>query len=160
MREQIASLDLEGSVRLTGEALKQERIPEFMADADVFCLPCVWARDDDVDGLPQLLMEAMACGLAAVSTRLVGIPDLVIDRKTGLLAEPGDVEGLAAALAELAGDPGLVRRLAIAGRQQVLDSFDLDRCLEPLFAIHRGRSNEARAEPPAAALVASGGEPR
>lgn len=160
LRQQIASLGLESMVQLTGEALKQERIPEFMAEADVFCLPCVWARDDDVDGLPQLLMEAMACGLAAVSTRLVGIPDLVIDRHTGLLVEPGHVEQLAGALAELAGDPGLVRRLALAGRERVLESFDLDHCLEPLFAVHHGRAAPFSAASPAASLVASGAESR
>jgi colanic acid/amylovoran biosynthesis glycosyltransferase len=83
-------------------------------------------------------MEAMACGLPAVSTRLVGIPDLIENDVTGLLVEAGDVEALADALERLAGDRKLRTRLAEAGRSRVIETFDLDRCLEPLFQIFRG----------------------
>ena len=138
LRAQVAELGLDDRVELTGELLPQERIPEFMAAGHVYCLPCVWAPDGDVDGLPQMLMEAMACGLPAVSTRLVGIPDLIEHEHTGLLVEPGDVDALADALERLAGDRELRHRLAIAGRERVIETFDLDRCLEPLFRIFRG----------------------
>ncbi len=119
-------------VELTGGALKQEHIPEFMHGGDVYCLPCVWASDNDVDGLPQMLMEAMACGLPVVSTDLVGIPDLVIDGKTGLLVKPNDAVDLADQLQRLLEDPQLASRLATAGRQHVLDQFELVPALEPL----------------------------
>ncbi len=138
LRAQVTKLGLEDRVELTGELLPQERIPEFMAAGHVYCLPCVWAPDGDVDGLPQMLMEAMACGLPAVSTRLVGIPDLIENDVTGLLVEAGDVEALADALERLAGDRKLRTRLAEAGRSRVIETFDLDRCLEPLFQIFRG----------------------
>jgi len=117
-----------------------------MSAGHIYCLPCVWAPDGDVDGLPQMLMEAMACGLPAVSTNLVGIPDLVEHEHTGLLVEAGDVDALADALERLAGDRDLRHRLAIAGRERVIDTFDLDRCLEPLFRIFRG---DAAPYPPA-----------
>jgi glycosyltransferase involved in cell wall biosynthesis len=65
-----------------------------MHGGDVYVLPCVWAADNDVDGLPQMLMEAMACGLPAVSTRLVGIPDLIRDGETGVLVEAERHRGL------------------------------------------------------------------
>lgn len=149
LRTQVERLGLASVVSLTGEALKQELIPEFMHGGDVYCLPCTWAADGDVDGLPQMLMEAMACGLPAVSTNLVGIPDLIKDGETGLLVEPGDVEALAGALARLAEDPALRRRLAVAGRARVVEVFDLDRCLEPLFEIFRGPRGGARAAAPA-----------
>jgi glycosyltransferase involved in cell wall biosynthesis len=80
----------------------------------------------------MMLMEAMACGLPAVSTRLVGIPDLVRDGETGLLVEPNDAEALAGALMRLAKDEDLARRFAEAGRRHLENRFDLRTCLAPL----------------------------
>jgi glycosyltransferase involved in cell wall biosynthesis len=139
LRAQVRDAGLDDRVSLTGEALKQEAIPDFMEGGDVYCLPCVWASDNDVDGLPQMLMEAMACGLPAVSTDLVGIPDLVIDGKTGLLVPPEDATALADALQRLAGDPALAEKLAVAGRAHVIADFDLGTCLEPLLDQYRKR---------------------
>lgn len=137
LRKQISEAGLEDAIALTGEALKQEDIPTFMYSGDVYTLPCVWAADNDVDGLPQMLMEAMACGLPAVSTRLVGIPDLVIDGETGLLVEPNDPQALADALLCLAQDDALAMALAEAGHTHVTRTFDLDTCLEPLLDRYR-----------------------
>jgi glycosyltransferase involved in cell wall biosynthesis len=108
-----------------------------MHGGDVYCLPCVWASDDDVDGLPQMLMEAMACGLPAISTRLVGIPDLILHEETGLLVEPKQAEPLADALVRLRDDPALAARLSTRGRERVLAVFDLSNCLEPLIDLFR-----------------------
>ena len=124
---------------MTGEALKQEDIPSFMATGDVYALPCVWASDNDVDGLPQMLMEAIGCGLPAISTRLVGIPDLVKDEETGILVAPNDPEALANALQRLESDPDLADRLAEDGYRHLVDTFDLDRCLEPLLDKFRAK---------------------
>ena len=133
LRSQVEELDLRDRITITGEALKQERIPEFMHSGDVYVLPCVWASDNDVDGLPQMLMEAMACGLPAISTRLVGIPDLIIHERTGLLVEPNDAVALAEAISRLGEDHDLASSLARAGREHVLESFDISNCLEPLI---------------------------
>ncbi|MEL6886421.1 MAG: glycosyltransferase [Pseudomonadota bacterium] len=133
LRAQIAALGLADCVTLTGEALQQEDIPAFMATGDIYTLPCIWAADNDVDGLPQMLMEAMACGLPAVSTRLVGIPDLIRDNDTGLLVEPEDVAALAEALMRLAEDENLAKKLAKAGRRHLEDRFDLQNSLDPLI---------------------------
>ena len=125
-----------------------------MDGGDVYCLPCVWAADGDVDGLPQMLMEAMACGLPAVSTRLVGIPDLVVDGKTGLLVEPGDVQALADALERLAGDAELRARMSHAARVMVEDRFNLATCLGPILELFGGeRSSESSSGPRAVAVA-------
>jgi glycosyltransferase involved in cell wall biosynthesis len=71
----------------------------------------------------------------------VGIPDLVADGETGLLVPPEDAAALADALARLAGDESLAQQLAAAGRQHVLDRFDLSSCLDPLLAQFRAREN-------------------
>lgn len=134
LRAQITAAGLDDKITLTGEALKQEDIPSFMYSGDVYCLPCVWASDNDVDGLPQMLMEAMACGLPAVSTRLVGIPDLVVHEETGLLVEPNDAAALADALMRLGDDEALAQRLAESGHQHVTKIFDIDVCLDPLLS--------------------------
>lgn len=139
LRAQVTALDLDGHVTLTGEAIKQEDIPDFMYSGDIYTLHCVWAADNDVDGLPQMLMEAMACGLPAVSTRLVGIPDLIRDGETGLLVEPGDIAAFADALQRLAEDNALAETLAEAGYRHLVDRFDLQTCLEPLLNQYRLR---------------------
>lgn len=137
LRALVSASKLDDVITLTGTALKQEEIPGFMASGDVYTLPCVWAADNDVDGLPQMLMEAMACGLPAVSTDLVGIPDLIHDRETGLLVQPNDAEGLANALMRLADDDLMAERLAEAGREHLVEIFDINRCLEPLLTRYR-----------------------
>ncbi len=144
LRARIAAAGLEDQVAMTGEALKQEEIPTFMYAGDVFCLPCVWASDNDVDGLPQLTMEAMACGLPAVTTDLVGNPDLVQHDHTGLLVPPGDPEALAEALMRLGDDEALAQRLAENGHDHVTKTFDIDRCLEPLLAQFRSALETVR----------------
>jgi len=142
LRAQVERLGLGDCVRLTGAPLKQEELPQFMHGGDVYCLPCVWAKDNDVDGLPQMLMEAVACGLPVISTRLSGIPDLVIDGKTGVLVEPGNVQHLADAVESLMNDPARAARLAAAGRQWVVEKFDISKSLQPLIALFRSKLSE------------------
>jgi glycosyltransferase involved in cell wall biosynthesis len=73
------------------------------------------------EGLPVCLLEAMACGRPVVASAVGGIPDVVEDGVTGLLVEPGDVDGLRAALQRLLADPQLRRRLGRAARARVLE---------------------------------------
>ena len=130
---QIKALSLQDRVVVTGKPLLQEEIAEFMHGGDCYCLPCVWASDNDVDGLPQMLMEAMACGLPVISTRLVGIPDLVVDHDTGLLIEPSNIGAIAAAIVEMSESFALRREFSSRGRKLVESKFNLDTCLEPLI---------------------------
>jgi glycosyltransferase involved in cell wall biosynthesis len=137
LRQAIADASLENVITLTVEALKPEDIPTFMGAGDVYTLPCVWASDNDVDGLPQMLMEAMACGLPAISTRLVGIPDLIHHEDTGLLVDPNSAEELANALMRLESNPDLATKLAEKGRKHLIDTFDINSCLEPLLSRYK-----------------------
>jgi glycosyltransferase involved in cell wall biosynthesis len=136
LRDAIGRYDLADKVTLTGKVLKQEDITSFAHSGTVYCLPCVWASDNDADGLPQMLMENMASGLPAISTRLVGIPDLVIDGLTGLLIEPNDAIQLANAIERLAGDRELSRRIAVAGRKHIIQHFELGNALQPLIKLY------------------------
>jgi len=143
---QIRQHNLAGCISLTGLPLLQEDIPEFMRGGDIYCLPCVWAGDGDVDGLPQMLMEAMACGVPVISTRLVGITDLIDDGDTGLLAEPNDADDLAEKIERLISDKSLRDRFAKSGREKVESHFDLSNCLEPLLTKFRQKIKKHNAK--------------
>jgi colanic acid/amylovoran biosynthesis glycosyltransferase len=91
------------------------------------------ARDGDRDGIPNVLLEAMAMGLPVVSTGHSSIPELVQDRRNGLLVEPGDRDALTSALAALLDDPALCRRMGQAGRRKVSQDFDVQRNVRQLF---------------------------
>jgi glycosyltransferase involved in cell wall biosynthesis len=108
------------------------RVREEMTRAAVFCLPCVVAGNGDLDGIPVALMEAMAAGVLCVSTRLSGIPELIEDGASGLLAAPGDAAGLADALSKLLRDAAGAARLGEGGRARVAALHDLERTSEGL----------------------------
>jgi glycosyltransferase involved in cell wall biosynthesis len=86
----------------------------------------------DRDGLPNVVLEAMACGRAVVASDLAGIPSAVIDGATGRLVAPGDAAALRGALADLAGDPGRRAALGHAARARVECDFELAACSDRL----------------------------
>ncbi len=90
-------------------AVPVEDVPAFYAAADAFCLPSY------AEGVPIVLMEAMASGLPVVATRIAGIPELVTDAESGLLVDPGDQRALAGALSRLARSPDLATALGARG---------------------------------------------
>lgn len=106
-------------------ALPQAEVLPLYARADLFVLPCLIAPDGDRDGLPNVILEALASGLPVVSTPVSAIPEVIADGETGLLAPPGDAAALAAALSRLIADPALCRRLGMSGRDRVRRDFDL-----------------------------------
>ncbi len=132
LKRRIKSLDLDNEVHVTGKALLQEELADFMHQGDIFAQPCVWSKDNDVDGTPRTLMEAMACGLPSISTRIAGIPDIIIDGESGLLVEPNDPESLAQAIQKIVEEPGLADKLSSGGRKQIEKGFMLPECVNPL----------------------------
>jgi glycosyltransferase involved in cell wall biosynthesis len=106
--------------------------------ASVFALACRVDGDGDRDGIPNVMVEAMAAGLPVVSTAVSGIPELVEDGRTGLLVGPDDPEALADAVWRLAEDPPLADRLAEAGRATVAERFDGDVLTRALADLFRG----------------------
>ncbi|HET8831647.1 MAG TPA: glycosyltransferase, partial [Casimicrobiaceae bacterium] len=93
--------------------------------ADVFVLASRVSDDGDRDGLPNVLLEAQSQRVACVSTRVSGIPELIVDGATGLLVEPRDPAALGAVLARLIADPSLRRRVATAGFTRTTTQFSL-----------------------------------
>lgn len=122
----IAELDLEQHVTLVGPRSQDEVLRAYRR-ATVFALPCIVASDGNRDGLPTVLLEAMAVGLPVISTRLVGVPEIVEHGVDGLLVEPGDSAALAASLTRVLRDGELRDNLSRAGRRKVGQRFDVRR---------------------------------
>lgn len=113
-------------------AQPQEAVLAAYREADIFALASRITEDGDRDGLPNVIVEAQSQRLPVVSTRVSAIPELVRDGENGLLASPGDVDALAAALTRLIDDRDLGRKMGEAGERIVRAEFDLDRCIGDL----------------------------
>ena len=114
----VAQLGLSSVVKLTG-AVVQARVRQYLQEADVFVLPSF------AEGIPVVLMEAMASGVVCVSSPVNGIPELIEHGLTGLLSTPGDVEHLAQNLQALINDGAWRQAMATAARQKVQADYDL-----------------------------------
>lgn len=110
IREKVEAAGLQDVVWLPGS---RTDIAERMADFDVFALPSI------AEGTPVTILEAMACGLPVVASRVGGIPEVVQEGVTGLMPPPSDAEALARALAVYVQDPQLAARHGAAGRERV-----------------------------------------
>jgi glycosyltransferase involved in cell wall biosynthesis len=107
-------------------------LPREYTTADVVVVPSVADRSGDRDGLPNVVLEAMACGRPVVASAVGAIGTAVADGETGLLVPPDDPGALAAALERLASAPMQRKRLGAAGRARVQEKFELAACTERL----------------------------
>jgi glycosyltransferase involved in cell wall biosynthesis len=133
MRRQMESLGLSERIDWRGAADQTEVLRHYR-QSDLFVLASRIDGDGDRDGLPNVLMEAQSQGLACISTRLSAIPELILEGETGLLVEPGDIDGLAAAIAALLADPVRRATLGQAGMTRVRALFSQEAGLNLLAA--------------------------
>ena len=103
----------------------RQAIIDLLQEADILVAPSVPSSDNRREGIPVVLMEAMASGVAVVASNLSGIPELVEHEVSGLLTPPGDARAIADALERLSRDVALRQLLADGGREKVLREFDL-----------------------------------
>ena len=122
LERQCTQLGLDDVVEFAGW-VAPDRTPELMNRATVVVMPSGW------EGLPLVALEAALMGRPVVATRVGGTPEVVVDRETGLLVEPGDSPALAGAMALLLGDPGLAARLGLAARERVRVAFSWEGCV-------------------------------
>jgi colanic acid/amylovoran biosynthesis glycosyltransferase len=125
LQERIQALGLADRVHLTGERTRPQ-IAELLRRSDVLVTPSVPTRKGKREGIPLVLMEAMASGVPVVASRISGIPELIEDGVSGLLVPPGEPAALALALGRLHDDEQLRRRLALGGRAKVEQEFDVE----------------------------------
>ncbi|MFW6156075.1 MAG: glycosyltransferase family 4 protein, partial [Armatimonadota bacterium] len=119
-----SGLALEECVEFDGAIAHEELIPLFRT-ADLFVLASIVASDGDRDGLPNVLLEALALEVPVVSTRVSAIPELIEHERTGLLANPGDPKGLAEQMERLLFDEQLRAKVIEEGRREVVERFDV-----------------------------------
>jgi colanic acid/amylovoran biosynthesis glycosyltransferase len=114
-------------------AVNQDNIRALYEAADIFCLPSL------AEGIPVVLMEAMAMEIPCVTTHITGIPELIGSGTEGLLVAPSDLEGLVKGLEMLMDDAVLRERVGKSGRARILKDYDLGRNVEQLAAIFGDR---------------------
>jgi len=127
----IVDLDLQDVVKLRG-ALPQSQVREALYASDVFVLGCKSTVDDDMDGIPVSLMEAMAAGVPVVSTRISGIPELVVDGRHGVLVKPGSARDLADAIENLLRSKQRLGQMPAVARARIEKVFDQQKEAEKL----------------------------
>lgn len=113
-------------------ARNEEQVRVAMQEADLFALPCRVSVDGDRDGIPVVLMEAMASGLPVVSGDLPTIRELIVDDSCGVLVTPGDPRALAREIDRLLADDARRQAVGRAGRSRVAEEFSLDVTLDRL----------------------------
>jgi glycosyltransferase involved in cell wall biosynthesis len=126
LRDQISRFNLRDSVVLLGPR-PQTEVVELVRQAHVFAAPCVVGEDGNRDGLPTVLLEAMALGTPCVATDVTGIPELVRHGDTGLIVPQNDARSLAAAIRALLRDEPQRHALARRARSLVEAEFDVHR---------------------------------
>ncbi len=124
LHDRAVALGLQDAVELPGP-LPQHEVVDLVRSGAVFAAPCVEAADGDRDGLPTVLLEAMALGTPVVSTPVTGVPEAVVDGRTGLLVPQRDPGALAAALRRVLDDDDLARELSKGARALVEQRFDV-----------------------------------
>lgn len=134
LQAKIESLNLSHRVKLNG-SLSQQAVFEKLQAADIFVLASVTDTQGASDIFPTVILEAMASARPVVSTRVAGIPELVVDSQTGILVSPGDVSTLTQALEQLLGDGKLRLRYARAGRARIEQHFQIQHTVAPLLRL-------------------------
>lgn len=137
----VADEGLEQSVSLVGW-LAHPEVLELYRRASLFVLPCIVTDEGDRDGIPNVILEAMAARLPVVSTRVSGIPEVISDGETGVLVPERDPVAISAAVARLLNNSHLSARIAEQAQQFVTSEFELarnvDRLLERFEAASAG----------------------
>jgi glycosyltransferase involved in cell wall biosynthesis len=129
----IVQQSLADCVLLCG-AMPHEAVIEKYRQASLFVLPCIQSPNGDVDGIPNVLAEAMAMQLPVVSTSISAIPEIVQDQVNGLLVPPDDVEALASAVTRLFQQPAFAEEIGKNARHTITGAFDVERNVKQFAA--------------------------
>jgi glycosyltransferase involved in cell wall biosynthesis len=164
LRSKIEKLNLSSRINLLG-SLSQKAVLEKLRDADIFALASTADAQGATDVFPTVILEAMASARPVVSTRLAGIPELVVDGETGVLISPGDPTALTEALAQLVCDRELRLRYGRAGRLRIEQHFRIEDTVAPLLKLFKkasaasDKSNQRRvSHPPSRSSAVAGSE--
>ncbi len=143
LRAKIDVLNLSSRINLLG-SLSQRAVLEALQAADIFALASVTDAEGASDVFPTVILEAMASARPVVSTRLAGIPELVVGGQTGVLVSPEDTSALTQALEQLLRDTELRLRYGRAGRARIEQHFRIEDTVAPLLRLIEGAARNHR----------------
>ncbi|WP_347275219.1 glycosyltransferase [Candidatus Kuenenia sp.] len=141
MTRLIDELDVSNNIKLLGWKT-QEEIMELMKTTDILLAPSVTSQDGDQEGIPVVLMEALAQGIPVLSTYHSGIPELVHDGISGFLVPERDVDSLAERLMYLIGHQEIWAEMGKAGRKYVAENYDVNKLNDQLLELYQRLLNE------------------
>ena len=136
-----AALELVDRVGIFGR-VGHDRVPETLRRFDIFTMPSIY--DSETFGVAAV--EAASCGLPVVSTRVGGVPEVVIDGTTGHLVAPADPAALALVLERLLSDAELRRKMGAAGRRFVLANYPWQECVDRMEDLYEGLRGPSKEE--------------
>ena len=136
LQQLVQELNVGNIVKLLGWKQQQE-IVEILNNSDIFLAPSVTAKDGDQEGIPVVLMEAMAVGLPIISTQHSGIPELIENGVSGFLVPERDVDALAENLSYLIEHPEVWPEMGRAGRAYVEEHYNIDKLNDRLVEVYR-----------------------
>ncbi len=143
LRQQIVERELHTCVELLGPR-PQADVSRLIQEAAVLAAPCVIAADGNRDGLPTVLLEAMALGTPCIATDVTGIPEVVRHGQTGMIVPQRDPPAIAAAIKRLLLDPRLAVQLAGQARRLIESQFDVHRNASQIRAIFAAANSAPR----------------
>ena len=119
--------------------MTHSEVIDYFRHSDLFVLGCEVAKNGDRDGIPNVLVESLAMGVPAVSTNVSALPEILIERKTGLTVEPRDSNAFASAIINLLTDSELRETVRQGGKELVNDYFNNKQLITSLAAIFSSR---------------------
>lgn len=132
----IVALNLEKNCTWLGTRTHEEVLVHFKK-SDLFVLGCEIAANGDRDGIPNVLVESLAMGVPALSTKVSAIPEILIDGQTGMTVPPSQPDQLVEAMLKVLTDETLRKRLIVGGQQRVHDTFDNSQWIQKLADVFR-----------------------
>ncbi|MFW6195856.1 MAG: glycosyltransferase [Thermoplasmatota archaeon] len=124
LKDLVHKLDLEDRVNILGRVSEKKLLEEY-EKADIFLLPCIVASDGDRDGIPVVLMEAMAMEKIVISTSVSGIPELIEDNKNGIIVDPNQPEKIAQKITQIVEGELDIESICRNARDKVRKDFNI-----------------------------------
>lgn len=123
--QKIKEYNLKENVKLIG-AVGSSEVRDYLKNSDIFVLPCIQAKNGDMDGIPVSLMEAMAFEIPVISTNLSGIPELIEHEVSGLIVEPKNYKQLKQAIMKLIESESLRKQYGQNARIKIINEYSLE----------------------------------
>ncbi len=144
LRSLVRQFGLETMVSFPG-FVPHHQVSGLFTAADIFVMPSLIPKTGDRDGIPNVIMEALLHRVPVVATDVSAIGEVIVHGETGVLAPPGDAEGLAQAIRDVVTDREGALRMAAAGRDRVLKQFDPDQNTRLLLELYADAVRQYRA---------------